>query len=270
MGGDRRRGCRLGWAAGRVTALASAPEPDTAIAELANDAETLKTKLWRRLLAQRARALAPVYRRRLAGASFTVVSNDCWGAMVYEQLGIPYQTPFVGLFVMAPCFLRLLEDLEGYLGAPIEFVETSRYPALEQARRGADARRYPIGLLRGDVELHFVHYATAEEAEGKWTRRVARVDWDRLFVKLTGDKDLCDQACMRAFDRLSYADKVCFTARPWPGIESAVRIPGYVANGAHMYPASLLHFSVLRWLEGRSPRRRSVLVPLGRLLGLQS
>lgn len=207
----------------------------------------------------------PYYRRRLHNRRFSIISNDCWGAAVYQHLELGYRTPFVGLFLTAPCFLRLLADLHGYLSSPLEFIEQSGYAYLERGRRER-VTPYPIGLLGGDVELHFVHYPTAEAALEKWQRRVERVDYDNLFVKLSADKDLCTYDHLKAFDATSYAHKLCLTAHSYPGIDSAIRIPGYVSNGSTMYRVCLPHVNVIRWLNGGPARRRAQWTPAGNRL----
>jgi uncharacterized protein (DUF1919 family) len=197
---------------------------------------------------------ARYYRGRLKSERFSIVSSDCWGAAVYQHLRVRYQTPFVGLFLPAPCFLELLSDVRGYLGSPLEFAEESRYAELESERRRG--RAYPVGLLGGRVEVHLAHYATWAEAREKWQRRCDRVDYDNLFVKLSADKDLCTPEHVRRFDAMPYANKVCLTARSYPDVRSAIRIPGYVRDGATMYRLSLPHVNVVRWLNGGRARRR--------------
>jgi uncharacterized protein (DUF1919 family) len=39
-----------------------------------------------------------VARIRLKNQDFTIISNDCWGGGVYEDLQLQYTTPMVGLF----------------------------------------------------------------------------------------------------------------------------------------------------------------------------
>jgi uncharacterized protein (DUF1919 family) len=50
-------------------------------------------------------------RMRVHDPEFTIVSNNCWGAHIYQNLGEPYRTPFVGLFLAPECYLRLLKRL---------------------------------------------------------------------------------------------------------------------------------------------------------------
>ena len=41
-------------------------------------------------------------RRRLRNKKFYYHCDNCWAGKVYQELGLPYQTPFVGMFVFSP------------------------------------------------------------------------------------------------------------------------------------------------------------------------
>jgi uncharacterized protein (DUF1919 family) len=226
----------------------------------AEDDPPLFRRVKHRALAAGVAGSAPYYRRQLRNREFSIISNDCWGAEVYQHLGLAYRTPFVGLFVAAPCFLRLLADLQRYLASPLEFREQSAYADLERDRQRS-ALRYPLGMLGGDVELHFVHFSTRREAREKWDRRVGRVDYDNLYLKLTADKDMCTPRHVEAFDSLPNSHKLCLTLRPYPHVDSAIRVPGYVSNGSTMYRVCLPHVNVLRWLNGGAAQRRRPELP---------
>ena len=197
-----------------------------------------------------ARAAGPRDRRRIRPEPFTIVANDCWGAEVYQHLRRPYATPFVGLFVQGPCFVRLLSDLERHLAAPLAFVERSRYDDVNAPRDAGTVPRTPIGVLGGEVELHFVHLPDEREAREKWERRVERVRFDRLAVKACSGKDGFTDAHLRAIDALPYERKVIFSDRGLDGVRSAVALRPYVGNGALQFPLSRERFDVVRWLNG--------------------
>jgi uncharacterized protein (DUF1919 family) len=209
-----------------------------------------------RLLRHRGRAVESLMRSRLCAREFTIISNDCWGGAVYQSLQRPYATPFIGLSVMAPDYLRMLADLPRYLGSPLKFTDLSRYPPLPLPPAVAARGYYPIGLLGGDVELHFLHYHTQAEAAEKWQRRLARVQFDRLFVKLSSGKDFCTEDLIREFDRLPYEHKVCFTDRRGLDLPSVIRLPDLVCDGELLYAVCLPRFAVVDWLNGGSGLRR--------------
>ena len=157
------------------------------------------------------RASNALWRARHDGSDFSIVSNNCWGGVVYQSLRRPYLSPFAGLFLMAPCYLRLLEDLRGHLAHAPRLLGESRYEAI-RLTRGRCSPVYPIGLLGDDVEIHFLHYATWERALDAWTRRTARIRWDRLFVKF-GDQNESSAEFVRRFASLPYERKLCLTNR---------------------------------------------------------
>lgn len=152
------------------------------------------------------------YKRRhqLKGTDFSIISNNCWGGMVYQYFGLKYLTPTVGLFIMDNDYIRFLENLEYYLAQPLKFIEhsQSRYQSILEKESTAK-RDYPIGLL-DDVEIHFLHYHSEEECLKKWNKRLTRLNKKRLLVKWsqrsTDNAELLDR-----FEKLPFKNKVCFT-----------------------------------------------------------
>ena len=94
--------------------------------------------------------------------------------------------------------------------AKIEFVEHSKYPIGDE-RRAKWKHWYPIGLLNGKVEIHFLHYHTEREAAEKWYRRASRVDFNNLFV-IGMDQNLCTKSDIEAFAKLPFKRKVFFSS----------------------------------------------------------
>ena len=133
-----------------------------------------------------------------------------------QDLGMKYTTPTLGLYFMYPDYIEFLNNLEFYLKeAKIQFVEHSKYP-LGDERRAKWKHWYPIGLLDGKVEIHFLHYYTEQEAAEKWYRRAKRINWDKLLV-VGMDQNLCTENDIRAFDALPFERKIFFSSRPAEG-----------------------------------------------------
>ena len=113
---------------------------------------------------------------------FTIISNNQWDGTVYENYGLPKQSPTVGMFAMPEVYIRLCLDLRGYLSRPLEFIrpDESRYAdALS-----ADGRwGFCLVARLGDVELEMLHLHDKAEARTKWERRAGRVRWDKLIYK---------------------------------------------------------------------------------------
>lgn len=110
--------------------------------------------------------------RRLRGVEFSIVSNNCWGGHVYQCLGRPYLTPFVGLFLSPTAYLNLLGDFERLMAYPISFKTISDEPWINLLR-DTYTHRWPIGCLGDGVEIQFMHYLTEGEASEKGADGVA-------------------------------------------------------------------------------------------------
>jgi uncharacterized protein (DUF1919 family) len=206
-------------------------------------------RAWYELARRRAQRRRDGYRARLEREDFSIVCANCWGAEAYRHLELPYLTPFVGLFVEAPCYMRLLGDLRGFLAEPFTFAEHSRYPHINVMRAGGRLPQYPIGVLRDEVEIHFLHYDDRDEAADKWARRATRVNWENLHVSLL-EHGARETAVLGAFDALpEYDRKLVLTPNDRRGIASAWRVRGSFSNAASVYYQALSQFDVTEWLN---------------------
>ena len=97
---------------------------------------------------------------------FVIISNNCWGGSAYQWYKKPYNTPFVGLFIYGSCYMKLLKDFDYYMSQKLAFTSKSKYPST--------GKTYPIGMLK-DIEIHFEHFKSEDEAREKWERRAARM-----------------------------------------------------------------------------------------------
>ena len=159
----------------------------------------------------------------------SIISSNCFAGRIMQDKKMQYNTPTLGLYFMYPDYIEFLQHLEYYLKeARIEFVERSKYP-LGNERHAKWKHWYPIGLLDGKVEIHFLHYHTEEEAADKWYRRAARVNFDNLLV-IGMDQNLCTVEDIKAFDRLPFKRKVFFSSRDVEG-DSIVFMKEFAGQG---------------------------------------
>lgn len=133
----------------------------------------------------------------LLDSRVSIIANNCWGGTAYHALGMRFLSPFINMFEEDGDYLRLLGDLQGYLGEKLRFERFGYSMVLK--------REYPVCSL-GDVELHFNHAAGMEEVENKWYERVGRINWDNLFIMMFTE----DKNTVKEFDRLHFQKKVCF------------------------------------------------------------
>ena len=174
----------------------------------------------------RSKVVVPLLQDRLRGellvTDFTIISNNCWGGMVYESYGLRKMSPTVGMFIMPADFVRFCADLSGYLARPLEFVSPDRSKWVSVLGGKDNWGTYPIGRV-GDVELHMLHYHDEETARRKWESRVSRVNYDRILYK-PNDQNGATEEDLLAFDALSLEHKVVFSAREHPNVPSCVKL----------------------------------------------
>lgn len=192
------------------------------------------------------------FRNRVKNVSFSIISNNCWGGGVYQDLKLPYTSPTIGLFFYVDDYLEFLRDLKYYLSCNLLFVEESKYEDVN-VERMKSGKFYPIGLLDNKVEIHFLHYKTEEEAMTKWHKRARRVDFDNLFIKMD-DRDGCTEKSIYVFDKLPYKNKIFFSSRKmdcisvvWLKLYSKMNCVGDLYANKWSYRRC---FDIISWLNG--------------------
>lgn len=174
---------------------------------------------------------------------FSIVSCNCWGSQIYQDMKRPYLTPFVGLYLDAENFLRFIENYDDARRAPLEFI--SPPPSFD----------YPLGRILGDIEIHFIHYLSETEAREKWSRRCARLPVraeDCHYMMC--DRDGCTDAHIARFFALPHPRKIFFGARPHPAFPQIVVVPPrepgpVVEEGVALYDQCGPYFRLAPWLN---------------------
>lgn len=167
-------------------------------------------------------------RMRLRNRRVSIISNDCWGGRMCKFYHLPFQSPFIGLFIVGPDYVKLLEDTS-VLSRDLEFFPVTDSKWMDYLT-AVNQTSHPVARLAGtDIEIHFLHYPDEATARAKWTRRVKRIDWNNAIVKFN-QRDVCDDDLIRRFDRLPYRCKVCFTTHPVEGAASAIPLPDYASD----------------------------------------
>ena len=185
----------------------------------------------------------------LTNKDFTIVSNNCIAGSIYEDLHIEYRTPTVGLFFFAPCYIKFISELKKNIDSELRFTNSSRYAKGNELRANS---WYPIGLLNNEIEIHFLHYQSEEEAYLKWERRKERINWKNLFLIFT-DNEGYSLDEVKKFDSIKYP-KVFFSAKKIDGIKCLVHLNN---DGEHDNVGNLYdnrwnyrkHFNVVKWLN---------------------
>jgi len=160
--------------------------------------------------------------RGIQSRDFSLIASNCTGTLPYRFLDMPHLSPTVNLFFFAPDYIKFATHLEHYLAHPLTFQSSSKYAEGRETHKNHGS--YPIGLL-DDIEIHFMHYTSEEDAKLKWERRAARVNFNNLIFTFT-DRDLCTPELIQQFNELP-GRKLMLTAKPMPWIPCAVAVPAY-------------------------------------------
>lgn len=154
----------------------------------------------------------------LNDTNFTIISNNCWGGVIYEYYDILKNSPTVGMYFFAEEYIRFISNLKYYLNLKLEIVtyEDSRYKDVLIKKNQTACL---IGKLE-DVEIVLLHYYSADEAIEKWERRCKRVDYDNLIFKMS-EMNLCTLEHLRAFDEFPAERKVLFVSKDY-GFKSQI------------------------------------------------
>ncbi|EFF63409.1 DUF1919 domain-containing protein [Turicibacter sanguinis] len=186
---------------------------------------------------------------KLYNNNFTIVSNNCWGGFIYKRFKLQYNSPFIGLFIFAPDYIYLLKNFNNIINNDIRPVQPQESRYYEQLKKYRILDKYPIGKLDDNVEIHFLHYKTFNEAKEKWDRRVKRINFQNLLIKYS-DKDLSNDDLINEFDKLDFEYKIAFCAKEFPKLKSVIYVEkyknkGYVENEWKYYDKYIDIISIL-------------------------
>lgn len=176
-----------------------------------------KTRLIKLRENVRRKIICPKMRKRLCNTDFSLISSNCTGAIISNELGCRFNTPTVNLYIEPKDFLKFVKSLDVYLKEKLVFD-----PALSKERG------YPVAVLK-DIKIYFVHYHSNQDAERKWYERFKRINYSNMFV-LMSERDGCTHEDLEEFDQLPFKNKIVLTKRPYPEIKSSVYISGFEKN----------------------------------------
>lgn len=161
---------------------------------------------------------------------FTIVSNNCWGTFIYKKFGLPYNSPFVNMFIFSPDYIELLENFSFEILKKLSFIdrENSKYKE-ELIKLGFYDLKYPIGILDNRYEIHFLHYKFEEDARDKWMSRLQRMNFDKLIFKFSEDYNF-ENAMAKQFDDLNFKNKICFTTKKHDSLKSIISLKKFLGT----------------------------------------
>lgn len=150
--------------------------------------------------------IAPIRRIGLKNKSFTIISNNCWGGVIYDIYGLKYQTPTIGLYFQSSDYIRFLKNIKYYLSIEMNAINPEESKYFNQLTN----KNTIIGKI-DDIEVFFVHYHTANEAIEKWNKRRKRVNFDNIVIKFN-DQNNFNVDDLNEYRKLDFDCKLFFTA----------------------------------------------------------
>ena len=164
--------------------------------------------------------------RNLVHPTTTIISSNCFAGRIMQDLNYEYNSPTLGLYFFADDYVKFLSNLNYYLlKATLTFTEFSKY-RIGNERREKWPFQYPIGLLDGEIEIHFLHYHSEEEAKAKWQRRANRVNFNDLIV-IGMQQNLPSHNAIAEFSKLPYEKKIYFVTEEILQGDDVVYIPEF-------------------------------------------
>lgn len=148
---------------------------------------------------------------KIKNKHFSIISNNCWGGMVYQKLNLPYLSPTIGLYFYADDYIKFVSNLEYYLSIEPVIIDKEQSKYKNELSKLKVYRYFPIGKI-DDVEIIFLHYRSDNEAIEKWEKRKKRIDMNNVIIKFN-DQNNCTEEHLKSFDLIDYRNKICFIAQ---------------------------------------------------------
>lgn len=158
--------------------------------------------------------------RKLINKDFSFICPNCLGGMLLHDLGLPFLSPTVNLMMHQREFVKFVLDMDYYLSQELRFYDDQYYvcPCAK------------VGEGNKTIIIHFTHYATQEEAEACWKKRILRIRYDNLFV-FAMEKDGMTKEDIIKLGSLNVRGMVVFTAHDYQDIPYTCFIQKYQKQG---------------------------------------
>lgn len=201
-------------------------------------------------------------RREMDPCTFAIVSNNCWGYEIYRDLHRPYNTPFIGLYILPEDYLHLLEHLLPHALSIQSFQVAERCDWIKN-------QPHSVGILRDGVRVHFLHYQNEMEARERWDRRCKRLqqtveaDAAALRIKFC-DRDGATTENFIRFHSSIKGAKVSFSLTELPTAHASAHcavpklrdpVTDTILDGVNLYWSRYRCFDFTTWIkEGKVKR----------------
>lgn len=160
-------------------------------------------------------------RKALKNDNITFFTPNCIGGILFHDLGLRFCSPTVNLMMRSNDFVAFVNNLDAYLNGEFTEFKHEEYtcPCAHLSAKGCR-----------DIDIHFTHYKTFNEAVEKWNERAKRIDKDNTFIFVT-ERDGLTKEEIESLKNLDVKGIVAFTANDYPEIPYGVFIKKYAQSG---------------------------------------
>lgn len=186
--------------------------------------------------------------RKLNIKNPTIISNNCWGGIICQYLGIPYYTPTVGLYFFSDEYIKFLKKFKYYINQKLEIIDAKQSKYYNELIVKGHDKSF-IGKL-DDVEIVFLHYNSRKEIIEKWNKRVKRINWDYIIFKFC-NQNLCSDDNIYEFEQLKFKNKICFSTKNYPNCKSVITFDNQKNKNEveKDYYVSHKYFNVIKYIN---------------------
>lgn len=164
--------------------------------------------------------ISPFRRVGLKNLDFSIISNNCWGGVIYDIFGLQYRTPTIGCFMYSKDYIKFISNLSYYLSIDAVKIENS-----ESKYKDKLNKETPIGKI-DDVEVIFLHYSNIDDALSKWNKRRKRVNFDNLLIKYSDQNEFSYNEYIE-YKNLKFKNKIFITANSDLKEEDVIYLPQF-------------------------------------------
>ena len=108
------------------------------------------------------RKFSNLRQKKINKKNFTIISNNCWGGMVYESVNLIKQSPTIGLYMLPTDYLKFVSNIKWYLKQKLNFIDPNQSKNREYILNTIKDKKfgtYPVAKL-ADIEIYFMHYTS--------------------------------------------------------------------------------------------------------------
>lgn len=155
-------------------------------------------------------------KKSLKNDNFTIISQNCIGGVFYHDMNMQFLSPTINLFFKAADFQKLIKNLKFYMEKEIDVSLKNE-------------NKYPIGRIE-DIEVHFLHYKTCDEAKKSWETRKQRINYNKIII-LSTDRDGFNEILFEVWKKIPYT-KLFFTSQKcYASDKDSLYFPEYEREG---------------------------------------